>query len=264
MYKEHPAFNPPPDDGVLWRYMDFTKFVSLLESRALFFVRADKLGDPFEGAPAIKNKELHIKAYVSRPPKENVLQYFAPRDQWPRIAEEHVQERMAYWRKQRKFILVSCWHESSHESAAMWRLYARETDGVAVKTDFSSFKKSFKSSEDIFVGQVEYVDYEETLIPEYNLFSSYLHKRQDFKHEQEVRAITTTWPKTVDEVNQPPDICDVGRNYEVDLSLLIKEVIVAPYADDWFLDLIRSVTVHRYGLEVPVVRSDLAQKPIWE
>ena len=41
MYKEHPAFNPPTDDAVLWRYMDFTKFASLLESSALFFVRAD-------------------------------------------------------------------------------------------------------------------------------------------------------------------------------------------------------------------------------
>ena len=105
---------------------------------------------------------------------------------------------------------------------------------------------------------------EKSLIPDFNLLSLYLHKRQDFKHEQEGRAITTTWPKTVDEMNQPSDTCDVGRNYEVDLSLLIKEAIVAPYADDWFLDLIQSVTVHRYGLEVPVVRSDLARKPIWE
>lgn len=50
MYEEHPVFNPPSDDAVLWRYMDFTKFVSLLEKSALFFARADKLGDPFEGA----------------------------------------------------------------------------------------------------------------------------------------------------------------------------------------------------------------------
>ena len=49
MYEEHPSFKSPPDDAVLWRYMDFTKFVSLLDKRALFFVRADKLGDPFEG-----------------------------------------------------------------------------------------------------------------------------------------------------------------------------------------------------------------------
>ena len=264
MYKEHPAFNPPPDDGVLWRYMDFTKFVSLLDTSALFFVRADKLGDPFEGAPSIKNKELRTNAYVNQPPDQNPLRLMFSEDQWKEISEEQVQESMAHWRNQRKFILINCWHESSHESAAMWRLYARETDGIAVKTDFSSFKRSMNCSEDIFIGKVEYVDYKEALIPEYNLFSSYLHKRQDFKHEQEVRAITTTWPKTIDEVNQPPDICDVGRNHEVDLSLLIKEVIVAPYADDWFLELVRSVAVNRYGLNVTIVRSDLASKPVWD
>ena len=30
--------------------MDFTKFVSLLDKRALFFAGADTLGDPFEGS----------------------------------------------------------------------------------------------------------------------------------------------------------------------------------------------------------------------
>ena len=39
MYTEHEAFNPPPDDAVLWRYMDFTKFVSLLDRSALFFTK---------------------------------------------------------------------------------------------------------------------------------------------------------------------------------------------------------------------------------
>ena len=37
MYEESPFCNPPPDDAVLWRYMDFTKFVSVLDKKALFF-----------------------------------------------------------------------------------------------------------------------------------------------------------------------------------------------------------------------------------
>ena len=32
MYEEHPVFNPPPLDTVLWRYMDFTKYISLNEN----------------------------------------------------------------------------------------------------------------------------------------------------------------------------------------------------------------------------------------
>ena len=34
----------------LWRYMDFAKFIALLDHRALHFARADHLGDPFDGA----------------------------------------------------------------------------------------------------------------------------------------------------------------------------------------------------------------------
>ena len=58
MYKEHRVFNPPESDAVLWKYMNFTKFVSLLEKQALFFARADKLGDPFEGSFSKANKQL--------------------------------------------------------------------------------------------------------------------------------------------------------------------------------------------------------------
>ena len=49
--------DPPPSDAILWRYMDFTKFVALLEMRALFFARSDKLNDPFEGSLPKRNIE---------------------------------------------------------------------------------------------------------------------------------------------------------------------------------------------------------------
>ena len=266
MYTEHPAFNPPPDDAVLWRYMDFTKFVSLLDRSALFFARADKLGDPFEGAVSVKNKELRVRSYVEGLSdfETLLLQVQFPGKDMHEISEDRAHDWMKFLKRQRQFTLISCWHESIHESAAMWRLYARATDGIAIRTDFSSLKQSLISSEDIFIGKVNYVDYEHHQIPEHNLFYPYLHKRQDFKHEEEVRAITTTYPKSVEEVHQPPDICDVGRHYEVDLSFLIKAVVVAPYADDWFLELVQSVVVNRYKLELPVVRSNLAQKPIWD
>ena len=45
MYETHPLFVAPPGDALLWRYMDFTKFVSLLDTSSLFFSRADLLGD---------------------------------------------------------------------------------------------------------------------------------------------------------------------------------------------------------------------------
>ena len=38
-----------PDSKKIWRYMDFTKFVNLLDTESLFFCRADRFYDKWEG-----------------------------------------------------------------------------------------------------------------------------------------------------------------------------------------------------------------------
>ena len=51
MYEEHPSFIDPKegDSAIIWRYMDFTKFVLLLDKKALFFSCIDNFEDPWEG-----------------------------------------------------------------------------------------------------------------------------------------------------------------------------------------------------------------------
>ncbi len=46
-----PIGDPPNPESKLWRYMDFTKFVSLLSSGALHFSRSDLLAPAIHGAP---------------------------------------------------------------------------------------------------------------------------------------------------------------------------------------------------------------------
>jgi hypothetical protein len=51
LYAEHDLFIPPENlDAAIWRYVDFAKLVALLDTRTLFFSRADLLGDAFEGS----------------------------------------------------------------------------------------------------------------------------------------------------------------------------------------------------------------------
>ena len=46
MYEKHPVFFQPDDEEIkVWRYMDFTKLISLIDSRRLYFTRADKFND---------------------------------------------------------------------------------------------------------------------------------------------------------------------------------------------------------------------------
>lgn len=51
MHSNHPSFIQPKDGSIkIWRYIDFTKLVSMLSTQSLYFTRSDKLGDPFEGS----------------------------------------------------------------------------------------------------------------------------------------------------------------------------------------------------------------------
>ena len=246
--------NPPPTDAILWRYMDFTKFVSLLEKRALFFARADKLGDPFEGAIPISNIEARYTSLKPRLSEKEIL------------IHEHLRVEL------RRFTLISCWHESRHESEAMWKIYASANSGIAIKTNFASFVESFITHEEIHIGEVQYIDYDSEKIPEDDLLSPYLHKRKSFEHERELRAIIQHIPPEVSLENLPnflgnetptwPDMCDTGIYYDVDLNLLIQEVVIDPSAPDWLLDLVNSVA-DRYDLQAAIKKSRLAALPTW-
>jgi hypothetical protein len=53
----------PKDNYTLSKYLDITKFISLLSTKSLFFCRLDKLEDQYEGLTAKRNYELRIEWY---------------------------------------------------------------------------------------------------------------------------------------------------------------------------------------------------------
>jgi hypothetical protein len=62
-YEEHPVFiDPKGKDLKLWRYMDFTKFISLIKSNSLFFPTTRILTkiDPWEGSWLKKELEHRL------------------------------------------------------------------------------------------------------------------------------------------------------------------------------------------------------------
>ncbi len=248
MYEEHPEFEAPPSETVLWRYMDFTKFVSLLDRGALFFARADMLGDPFEGSYSPINVALRPHLY------EELLD----------LGLDDLSGLGQMMKGLRRFHLVNCWHENKFESEAMWKLYSSERKGVAIKTTFGSLIASLQGDETVYIGRVKYVDYQNTFIPERNAFSPYLHKRKSFEHEREVRAIHMSVPQSNEDspFQTGPDVTETGLYLEVDLGELIQEVVIAPDADAWFVELAQSVAA-KFGVEAPITRSTLADSPVW-
>ena len=174
MYEEHPQLVKPAEDATLWRYMDFTKFVSLLDRHALFFTRADKLGDPFEGTYTMVNMHPQVQQLLM-----------------PNVNEENRSGLFKHIRAMRERTWVSCWHEGKFESDAMWRIFVEGRNGVAVKTTFSALSKSFQCPESVFLGSIVYKDYETEIISLQNTLFPFFHKRNSFSHECEIKALIT-------------------------------------------------------------------------
>ena len=49
MSKELKGIGQPQDEDAVWRYMSFEKFANMLATESLFFTRADRYEDKFEG-----------------------------------------------------------------------------------------------------------------------------------------------------------------------------------------------------------------------
>jgi hypothetical protein len=243
----HPVFKAPQDQAIkVWRYMDFSKYVSLLDSATLFFARADMLGDPYEGATSHINRTLWPVVYKDKIPM-SVLE-----------------KRSVYGEWERQWTFVNCWHMNEHESDAMWRLYARACDAVAVQSTYARLHRVLFSG--TYVGVVEYMDYKTDWMPEGNSFYRYMRKRKSFEHEREIRAIIQDVPTGPDPHGSAASVIryvanpERGRPVPVSVEELFEKIYVAPTSPAWFGALVRRITI-KYGLDVPVEQSALDHLP---
>ncbi len=238
MYEEHPEFSPPPLNATLWRYIDFTKFVSLLDREALFFSRLDKLGDPFEGSVPKATQDMRPVMFEGMD---------IPSELIPNMIESFSESKGKRVRR----ALVNCWHENENESEAMWKLYGGAS-GIAIKTTFKKLSDCLIDSTPMFIGRIKYIDYDTTIIGEGNILASLLVKRKSFEHEQEVRIVSGDFDQEI----------EGGNYYKVDTHTLIHEVVVAPYSPRWFVNLVESVAT-RYDLKAPISKSGMDAIPLW-
>jgi hypothetical protein len=253
MYKSHPIFEPPTDENqTIWRYLDFTKFVSLIDTRTLFFARADQLGDRFEGSASKLNVMLFPQLYQT-------IYQFLSNDDITSLAAQLRRSRQGFL----SWTFANCWHMNEHESAAMWGLYLKSDEGIAIKSSFARLKNGLtNATQDVYIGKVKYIDYGTEWIPDGNTLSAFLHKRKGFEHERELRAIIQTAPVIDNKIDFKLEQTSIGINIPVVLDSLIATVHVSPTSSDWFYDLVKSV-LKRYQIPVAVKKSSLADDPVY-
>lgn len=253
-FTPHP-YETPDNESRLWRYMDFTKYVSMLSTSSLYFARADVFDDIFEGAKGvITNKQMWDEHYLSffrqtmKSPPDGV--------EW-NLSKEHIEKEAqrllnemnsngAYMREQ---VYISCWHENEHESEAMWRLYSSYLDNaIAIRTTYSSLYNSLGRDPSISIGRVKYIDFNKSYA---GPNESFWRKRKSFEHEREVRAMLYDFQSE-----------GIGKSLNCDLPSLIEEVVVSPTAPHWFVDVMNDIN-DKFNINIIVKQSKLNDVPFY-
>lgn len=262
---DHDALISPDDNLTIWRYMDLSKFESLLRDQALFFCRSDKFSDPFEGSVPRKESEGRI-----REQKRTSLFHFKKK-----ISDKEALKSSRsigdLHRRFRRSLVVNCWHINDGESDAMWRLYLKTNEGVAIQSSVERLRQSFeRNEEEVFISKVRYLDFENDIwhheteypVTSYNLFSPIIHKRNAFEHEREIRIFQQINDAVDNDEfwgNMPNQ---VGKSVVCDIDALFDKVILPPTADDLVASRVRS-TLENYGLDKPLEKSKLNEEPYY-
>ncbi len=217
--------------------MDLGKFLSMFREECLYFARLRELDDSWEGA--------HSAALAV----------------YPNLNQRGLKR---LYDANSENIAVSCWHEGSDESVAMWRLYTDGSDGVAIKTTVGSLKESLYENRFMLrIARVQYIGDSEYPIPcsdrpPDGLEAAYC-KRLVYQHEREIRAALMP-VRSPDDPVAPPDLLH-GVRIRVKLTSLVDRVVVSPRFPDFAVPVVEDA-LSRAGMAVPVEASALKQMPL--
>ena len=250
-FPDHLFFKPDPDVKI-WHYMDIVKFLSILDKHALFFSRTDLHDDPYEGSIPIAN--LHLKNIEPKCARS------VPFSLLPDTISPHDFVR--------KRAYIFSFHMNTAESAALWSIYTKSKQGVAIQSTFSRLCDCFNvyKVEKIRIGRINYIDYRDQKF-DYCIFDNpylpLIYKRISFEYEKELRALiinpkcVSRIPTSQEELDQNPK----GLSVSVDLDILIENIFIAPNSPAWVKEVLTSV-LQKYGINKVPVQSSLDESPI--
>jgi hypothetical protein len=229
----NPSCKLPDDlDTPVWRYMDLSKFQSLLDQNALYLCRADLLQDRFEGT-------------YSR------HQILLNEDWFRKIDECHmINSEREKRRKDRLKTYISCWCISDCDLDLMWKGYIRNTPGIAIKSSVKRLKDICDKTVDYWpldISMVTYFDHAGG--KNINYFGTptvFFHKDYHFQIDKEVRIVH--YPN----ISEPTP---VHVFLPVSLFELIELVVLQPNASEDDLKLVRELLNNAGLVNLPLTAS---------
>ena len=224
--------------NILWRYLDLPKYLDLLRSKAIYFSRADRFPDKFEGVLTPSMRRALNKAY-----KNGESDYDAD----------------SLSRELKEGIYVNCWSLGAKDNMALWQLYSSLSTGVVVTTTINKLTMvslEWAPNEQVEIFKVRYIDHFKNPDMIVGTYSDPLrYKNSAYSFENEVRLVISRIEQNKNAKHKPDAIV-----LPVELKYLIRSVVVPPEAGQWFFELILDVT-NRYEASITVHRSELTFLP---
>ncbi|MES2813123.1 MAG: hypothetical protein V4670_11685 [Bacteroidota bacterium] len=227
MYKDNPNSQLPENpDTVVWKYLDLSKFLDLLLSEKMFMSRSDKFEDQYEGT-------------FSEPTFEEIK----------KIAENNP-KFLDYYKQHREKVAISSWHTNEYESFAMWQIFTKNNEGLAIQSTIGRLKEALEPEKNYeqYIGEVNYIDYKKEHIPFDDAFFPFLFKRKSFQYEREVRIITDVTHQNI--------VLNDGLKIHVDVNKLIEKIYIHPKSENWYKKLVIEL-VTKLGFAIEIEKSDL-------
>ena len=259
-----------PIGAPIWRYMDISELVVLLETGRLHFSTLASFKDAEDGLAPLNLADVYrrvLKAISERASSSEAVRELT---QWMAaevdITDHDAQiemETIAQVTSQRlareirgidgrelarRCSIASCWHRARQETLSMWEVYAGRGAGVAVRSTVGSLIRALASAdEEVHVGGVKYSD---TATPSELFFAPALVKRRPFRHEREVRALVANWAWLLEGAT--------ARDLPCDPTVLIDRVVVSPLVPQ-HVGAATAAIARKYLPADVVVASSLAQ-----
>jgi hypothetical protein len=198
----------------------------MLLSQQLFMSRSDKFEDQYEGT-------------FSEPTFEEIKKIAANKPEF-----------LDYYKSHREKVVISSWHINEYESFAMWQIFTKNNEGLAIQSTIGRLKEALQPENRVeqYIGNVNYIDYKKEYIPFDNAFFPFLFKRKSFQYEREVRIITDVSSHNIS-VNE-------GIKINVDLNQLIEKIYIHPKSENWYKKLVIEL-VSKLNFNIEIEKSDL-------
>lgn len=226
-----------------WRYFKLDRLIDALENGYMYFPSANEFEDGFEGATLITSDKIQNLI------DETSSLYYINKA----------------FKELKRLTKINCWHKADYENDLMWKIYSEDKKGVAITTTPEKMKDAFKpykikseyADEDLYIGNVEYVDLSLKHIND-TMLGIFYYKHIVFNSENEIRLSISLRMAEEFGVIVP----EKGIFVMVDYTLLIDEIILGPHisADDRNRLM---TTINKLGYGTKIKNSCLNYNPIF-